>query len=80
MGNGEVDGQMIEQVSAETWFSSMAWTSVGAHTELSKNGNTFQKFIFLKGSAIRARRHDGGKKTGMEREWSKQRRERARWG
>lgn len=36
MGKEEVDGQMTEQVSAETWFSSMAWTSVGALTELSK--------------------------------------------
>lgn len=62
MGKEEVGAQMIEQVSDETWFSSMAQTSVGAQTEVSENGNTCPKllFIFLTASAIRTSKHDGG--------------------
>lgn len=76
MGKEEVDVQMTEE--SETWFSGMAWTCVGAQTELSKNGNICPKvlWIFLKVSAIRANTHDGGKKTGMVKGWAKQRGER----
>jgi len=60
----------------------MGCTSSRTQPQERKTGNTCPKVpsIFLKVSEIRASKSDGAKKSGMERDWARQRGERDRQG